>query len=129
MRSIQTSFQTAGCRMRTIPHQRLRTRGRSFPSASGRRRSLPNAFGQGRSLPSASLRGRSLLKRFAYFCQLLPQQCYNFPSRATTSQAVLQLPLRWHCPSKPLIVCLIITDSSTAVLSTAFVVTVFPLML
>ena len=62
---------------------------------------------------------------------------------ATTSQAVLQLPttvlqlpttvlqlpLRQHCPSKPLIVCLIITDSGTPVPSTTFVVTVFPLML
>ena len=42
---------------------------------------------------------------------------------------VLQLPLRQHCPSKPLIVCLIITDSGTPVPSTTFVVTVFPLML
>ena len=67
-------------------------RGRSLPSASGRGRSLPSASGRGRSLPSASLRGRSLLKHFAYFPQLLPQQCYNFPSGATTSQAVLQLP-------------------------------------
>ena len=35
----------------------------------------------------------------------------------------------WHFLSKPLIVGIIITDSSTAVLSTTFVVTVFPLML
>ena len=121
------SLPSASGRGRSLPS--ASGRGRSLPSVSGCGRSLPSASGWGRSLPSASLCGRSLLKRFAYFPQLLPQQCYNFPSSATTSQAVLQLPLRWHCLSKPLIVCLIITDSSTAVLSTAFVVTVFPLML
>ena len=129
--------QTAGCRTRTIPPS-ASGRGRSLPSASGRGRSLPSASGRGRSLPAppdaddpspappyADDPSSSVLPIFLQF----PQQCYNFPSSATTSQAVLQLPLRWHCPSKPLIVCLIITDSSTAVLSTAFVVTVFPLML
>ena len=104
-------------------------RGRSLPSASGRRRSLPGASGRGRSLPSASLRGQSLLKRFAYFRQLLPQQC-NFPSSATKlPKQCYNFHLGGTAPPKPLIVCLIITDSSTAVLSTAFVVTVFPLML
>ena len=148
-----------GCARSKLLSRRLVVgRGRSLPSASGRGRSLPSASdaddrspaprtrtippqrGDDPSLapPYADDPSSSVLPIFPNCCPSsattspavlqLPKQCYNFPS-STTSQAVLQLPLRWHCPSKPLIVCLIITDSSTAVLSTAFVVTVFSLML
>ena len=141
---IQTSLQTAGFRTRTIPPQRLRTgtispqrlRTRTIPPQRLRTGTIPPQRLRTGTIPPQRLPTRTIPPQaFCLFSPTvapavqLPQQCYNFPSSATTSQAVLQLPLSWHCPSKPLIVCLIITDSSTPVLSTAFVVTVFPLML